>query len=43
MTTYTITHKHCGATTTITGYDYWSACRKAGVNPNLWQIVKAEG
>lgn len=38
--TYTITHKFCGMTTTIEGYDKWDAFRKAGLDMNTWVIVE---
>lgn len=40
MKEFIITHIHCGMITTITGYDFYSACRAANKTPTLWKIIE---
>ena len=40
MKQFTIEHIHCGATTTIEGYDLYDALKKANLNYKLWKEVK---
>lgn len=37
MTTYTLTHKHCGAIIIVEGYDYWHACKVNGLDVKVWK------
>lgn len=42
MYEYIIVHRHCGNTQVIYGYDYIDACRRWGIDPNLWFVQNAE-
>ena len=42
MTTYYIQHIHCGMTQMIHGYDFYDACRRAKLDPNLWEVTDYE-
>ena len=39
MIQYTVRHKHCGATTTIEGYDIYNAYRNSGLSATIWVEV----
>ena len=38
MYEFGITHRHCGMTTIIFGYNFADACRRAKKDPKLWEI-----
>lgn len=38
MYEYRVIHIHCGKTTIIFGYDFYDACRRAKLDPKLWEI-----
>lgn len=37
MKTYIVEHKHCKATKTIEGYDFWDAMRKNNLDYKVWK------
>lgn len=39
---YEIEHKHCGERTFIWGSSWENACRKANIDPSLWECVYCE-
>ena len=38
MTNFVIEHKYCGYTTTITGANFYDACKRNGIKANLWKV-----
>lgn len=42
MYEYEIRHKNCGQRTFIWGRSWASACRKADIDPSLWECVCCE-
>jgi hypothetical protein len=42
MTTFTVEHKHCKATTTIEGYTIYDAMRENGLDAKVWTVIATE-
>ena len=38
MYTYYITHIHCGMRMHIHGYSFSNACKRANIDPELWEL-----
>ena len=42
MLTFTVTHKHCGFTKTIKGYNVWEAFKTNGLDHNIWTVTNVK-
>jgi hypothetical protein len=42
MYEYKVNNKHCGMSTHIFGYSFANACKRAGFDPNLWEVEYQE-
>lgn len=42
MYEYGLIHIYCGMRTIIFGYNFTDACRRSGIDPNLWEIDYSE-
>jgi hypothetical protein len=36
----TIQHKYCGMQEVIFGYDFYDACKRANLKPEVWAVIR---